>query len=165
MSLILYFKSLPLDPDKLYQRICQHRQGWFTYAYCHNQYVRQFREKEPQLPLGPSESPLTLTVLSADTTHPGIKEPHEDPNEDAYTLGHAPTTTVRSPDEPEANVAVPDRAALANRLELARGAGHRYLIQRWGEGTVCDKTGKKREIEVQVMHFPQFYSRHWNGNE
>lgn len=43
-----------------------------------------------------------------------------------------------------------DHAALAANLELARGPGSRYLVQRWGDGTVCDRTGKQREIEVQV---------------
>lgn len=43
-----------------------------------------------------------------------------------------------------------DHGALAENLELARGAGSRYLVQRWGDGTQCDKTGKRREIEVQV---------------
>jgi hypothetical protein len=43
-----------------------------------------------------------------------------------------------------------DHGALAANLELARGAGSRYLVQRWGDGTLCDKTGKRREIEVQV---------------
>lgn len=40
--------------------------------------------------------------------------------------------------------------AAANKLELARGAGQRYLVQRWEDGTVCDKTGIPRKIEVQV---------------
>ena len=35
-------------------------------------------------------------------------------------------------------------------LELARGAGSRYLVQRWGDGTFCDKMGRKREVEIQV---------------
>ena len=35
-------------------------------------------------------------------------------------------------------------------LELARGAGSRYLVQRWGDGTYCDKTGRKREVEIQA---------------
>lgn len=26
--------------------------GWFSYAYCHGQHIRQFREKEPHLPIG-----------------------------------------------------------------------------------------------------------------
>lgn len=40
-------------------------------------------------------------------------------------------------------------AAAAN-LELQRAADQRYLVQRWGDGTQCDKTGRKRQIEIQV---------------
>lgn len=39
---------------------------------------------------------------------------------------------------------------MAANVELARGAGSRYLVQRWGDGTYCDKTNRKREIEIQV---------------
>lgn len=42
-----------------------------------------------------------------------------------------------------------EETALAQNLEIARGARQRYLVQRWGEGTICDKTGRNREIEVQ----------------
>ncbi|KAG8833526.1 Protein OS-9 [Serendipita sp. 399] len=114
----------PLEGTCLY-----HRQGWFSYAYCHGQYVRQFREKEPNLPFG-------------------LKTPVEDPNEPSYTLGHAPSSAPNE-DETGTHVSVPEQKALANRLELARGAGHRYLNLHWGDGTVCDKTGRKREIEIQ----------------
>jgi protein OS-9 len=34
-------------------------------------------------------------------------------------------------------------------VELARGAGPTYLVLRWGDGTVCDKTGRRRDIEIQ----------------
>lgn len=43
-----------------------------------------------------------------------------------------------------------DSIVAANKLELARGAGQRYLVQRWEDGTACDKTGVPRKIEVQV---------------
>lgn len=61
-------------------------------------------------------------------------------------MGRAPSAP-----EPGADLSVAERAA-AN-LELARSAGSRYLVQRWGDGTVCDKTGRHREIEVQVRLF------------
>jgi hypothetical protein len=63
---------------------------------------------------------------------------------EAYDLGRAP--------EPGSSVDLSraDHGAVAGNLELARGTGSRYLVQRWGDGTVCDKTGKRREIEVQV---------------
>jgi len=78
---------------------------------------------------------------------------------EAYDLGRAP--------EPgsDADVSMADHGALAANLELARGAGSRYLVQRWGDGSVCDKTGKRREIEVQVgTHYPVvlFDSKHVN---
>lgn len=62
---------------------------------------------------------------------------------EAYDLGRAPEPSSGA-DLSRAN------HALTTNLELARSAGSRYLVQRWGDGTLCDKTGKRREIEVQV---------------
>ncbi|OJT03139.1 Protein OS-9 -like protein [Trametes pubescens] len=60
---------------------------------------------------------------------------------EAYTLGRAPPTL-----EAGAELTTAEAAAAAN-LELARGAGSRYLVQRWSDGTYCDKTGRKRDVE------------------
>jgi len=35
----------------------QHRQGWFTYSYCHNEEIRQFKEMIPAQPRFPGNSP------------------------------------------------------------------------------------------------------------
>ncbi|KZV84419.1 hypothetical protein EXIGLDRAFT_727223 [Exidia glandulosa HHB12029] len=107
----------PLSGKCLY-----HRQGWFTYSYCHGQHVRQFRE----LPDQPSV-----------TFPPVAKVPEEDPEYPSYTLGKSAQAEDGSISE------------AANNLELARGTGQRYLHFRWGDGTVCDKTGKGRAVEVQ----------------
>ncbi|EAU88459.2 hypothetical protein CC1G_11931 [Coprinopsis cinerea okayama7 len=113
----------PLSGTCLY-----HRQGWFTYSYCHNREIRQFKElAQPQSRL------------------PGTYRPEEDPDWESYTLGRAP----RSSEEPGADLTVAERNAQAANLELARNAGSRYLVQRWGDGSICDKTGKPREVEVQ----------------
>ncbi|KAI0780806.1 glucosidase II beta subunit-like protein-domain-containing protein [Trametes elegans] len=111
----------PLSGKCLY-----HRQGWFTYSYCHNSHVRQFHELHHQ------HIPST-----------GEYKPEEDPEWEAYTLGRAPPTL-----EAGAELTTAEAAAAAN-LELARGAGSRYLVQRWGDGTYCDKTGRKRDVEIQ----------------
>ncbi|OSC99033.1 hypothetical protein PYCCODRAFT_1453986 [Trametes coccinea BRFM310] len=111
----------PLSGKCLY-----HRQGWFTYSYCHNSHVRQFHELHHQ------HIPPT-----------GEYKPEEDPEWEAYTLGRAPATL-----EAGAELTTAEAAAAAN-LELARGAGSRYLVQRWGDGTYCDKTGRKRDVEIQ----------------
>ncbi|KAG1877890.1 hypothetical protein DFJ58DRAFT_740492 [Suillus subalutaceus] len=112
----------PLSGKCLY-----HQQTWFTYSYCHNQEIRQFKEL-------------------AHTQHrsAGTYEPTEDPEWEAFTLGRAP-----SAQDPGADVAVTDRHAQVGQLEVAHGPGSRYLVQRWGDGTFCDKTGKPREVEVQ----------------
>ena len=36
----------------------QHRQGWFTYSYCHNEEIRQFKEIIPAQPRFPGDLPL-----------------------------------------------------------------------------------------------------------
>ena len=66
------------------------------------------------------------------------------PKWEAYTLGRAPPTL-----DAGAELTTAEAAAAAN-LELARGAGSRYLVQRWGDGTFCDKMGRKRDVEVQA---------------
>jgi len=70
--------------------------------------------------------------------------PQEDPEWESFTLGRSPTADVSGEQLEDA-----EETALAQNLEIARGARQRYLIQRWGDGTVCDKTGRRREIEVQ----------------
>ncbi|TRM61907.1 hypothetical protein BD626DRAFT_500888 [Schizophyllum amplum] len=110
----------PLTGTCLYVR-------WFTYSYCHGQQIRQFKELIPSQP-------------HAATGY----RPAEDPEWDAYTLGRAPPTP-----EPGADLTVAEQNALVANLELAKNAGSRYLVQRWGDGTHCDKTGKPREVEVQ----------------
>ncbi|KAG6854624.1 hypothetical protein C0991_004226 [Blastosporella zonata] len=105
----------PLSGTCLY-----HRQGWFTYSYCHNQEIRQFKE--------------------AESSAGGHRPPQEDPDWESYTLGKAP--------QPVADLTTADQNAQAN-LELARNAGSQYLVQRWSDGTLCDKTHKPREVEIQ----------------
>ena len=79
-------------------------------------------------------------------------EPQEDTSFDAYTLGQAhprheskraPRTSLL-PDD-----GVVDRGN-DHSVSFGLGPSTRYLKQRWSDGTPCDKTGRPREIEVQV---------------
>ncbi|KAG8776059.1 Protein OS-9 [Ceratobasidium sp. 428] len=112
----------PLSGKCLY-----HRQGWFTYSYCHNDHVRQFREMTHGHP-----HPIQGRI------------PEEDTEWEAYNLGVSPAAKQKTGND----VSRQAEAAAAN-LELQRAADQRYLVQRWGDGTQCDKTGRKREIEIQ----------------
>ncbi|KAI5980506.1 hypothetical protein EDC04DRAFT_2917905 [Pisolithus marmoratus] len=104
-----------------------HRQTWFTYSYCHNREIRQFKELPPNHPHAQ-----------------GSYEPAEDPEWEAFTLGRAPTAS-----EAGGDIVVADQFPRTANLEVGHGPGTRYLVQRWGDGTFCDKTGKPREVEVQ----------------
>ncbi|WWD21612.1 hypothetical protein CI109_106098 [Kwoniella shandongensis] len=143
------------------------RQGWFTYAYCHNNYIRQFRQAHHKHP-----------------HPPGGVIPTEDPAYDAYTLGQAnpsprkgsstkskvkgvkgapnaakaeQQTTLNSLDQSssistgtDTGVGVGKGDITAPAVSFGLDASSRYLVQRWSDGTRCDKTGRPREVEVQV---------------
>lgn len=123
-------------------------------AFCYGSEIRQFHAVKNTSPTGP---PLI-----------------EDLTQDAYTLGLWSNRLTQ--DEGLVNVkkaralgslreilASEDKSE-ENSLELAHGVGKpgtkndddtigdekRYLVQRWTGGTLCDKTGVDRSIEVQV---------------
>jgi hypothetical protein len=91
----------------------------------------------------------------------GSNVPAEDPQNDAYTLGFYPTQAIddREHVSPEAAEVVASQATggLSDILaspedsqDLDAFSSKRYLVQRWGGGTVCDMTGVERKVEVQV---------------
>ncbi|BGP06587.1 Protein OS-9 [Rhodotorula toruloides] len=109
------------------------KQGWFTYSFCYGSEIRQFHE---------------VRVL-------GSVGPAEDPNSESYTLGIMPEATAVSmtPKYGSGSPAVRQDAQVPSRLGGGEGLGWdeggRYLTQTWQGGTVCDKTGLPREVEVQ----------------
>ncbi|WVQ75899.1 hypothetical protein IAR50_005534 [Cryptococcus sp. DSM 104548] len=137
-----------LDGKCLYSK-----QGWFTYAYCHNLHIRQFRAAAP-----PHAQPTQGYV------------PQEDPNYEGYTLGRAQvdssyeksqSKSSRSkvkgakPGSPayEAEKSVDSasgQTSTSPAVSFRHGASSRYLIQRWSDGTRCDKTSRPRSTELQV---------------
>jgi len=148
--------------QQLISSIVKHRQGWFTYSYCHNDQIRQFKELiQPHSHIPGDFSPLcthfaclspslfqrktprhvfTLLFCSICLINLSLYFQWE-----SYTLGKAPTT--------ETDLSVSQQQnENSNALQLARGGGSRYLVQTWADGTICDKTGKSREVEVQVRH-------------
>ena len=146
-----------LDGKCLYERL-----GWFTYSYvflsssepyirscadfryCHNSHVRQFRAAKARHPHSP-----------------GGYEPEEDPHYDAYTLGQAyqetssRKTSLKARDrsnQKSLKSIKKDKGSVespVNSVSFAQTAASRYLVQKWSDGTMCDKTGRPREVEVQ----------------
>ncbi|GAA6000365.1 hypothetical protein JCM10207_007981 [Rhodosporidiobolus poonsookiae] len=116
----------PMRQGCLYQK-----QGWFTYSFCYGNEIRQFHEVRVAGAVGPSE----------------------DPNADAYTLGLAPEPTAVPASLSPGSALSKHDAQIPSRLgggdHGGWDEGGRYLTQTWGGGTVCDKTGMPRTVEVQ----------------
>lgn len=84
----------------------------------------------------------------------GSLSPSPDPSVESYTLGQFPLRTNYSPKYGSGSE-LASKAGL--RVEASLGGegaeGGRYLVQKWGGGTICDKTGLPRSVEVQVRAF------------
>lgn len=91
----------------------------------------------------------------------GSVGPTEDPHADSYTLGKAPEPVSAQP--PKYGSGSGLLAKKDQRIPATLGGGGaggvmgvgmddggRYLSQVWEDGTVCDKTGLPRTVEVQV---------------
>ncbi|OCF77071.1 hypothetical protein I204_02780 [Kwoniella mangroviensis CBS 8886] len=130
------------------------KQGWFTYSYCHNSHIRQFHS-------APHPHPHP----------PGGLVPTEDTHFDAYTLGqvspgarqrfaagqHQPQPVSNAGGEAkQKDLQIPNSSAQKSNtlpsisIGSSSSSRSRYLLQKWSYGTRCDKTGKPREVEVQI---------------
>ncbi|GAA6054233.1 hypothetical protein JCM3770_001404 [Rhodotorula araucariae] len=107
------------------------RQGWFTYSFCYGSEIRQFHAHEMRTP--------------------GSTGPTEDATAESYTLGTMPEPTAVAPKygsgKPGTALQVPTK--LGGGDGVGWDEGGRYLSQLWDSGTICDKTGLPREVEVQ----------------
>ncbi|SCZ93195.1 BZ3500_MvSof-1268-A1-R1_Chr6-2g08521 [Microbotryum saponariae] len=139
----------PLRTQCLYSK-----KNWFTYSFCYGKHIRQFHE---------------LRVA-------GSVEPVEDVNNWSYTLGRypAPQPAIEKVSPPRhvgggtgnhngrahpatwapgtiSSVSTRAPGTLGGGPEMGLGddEGGLYLTQIWDDGTICDKTGLPREVEVQ----------------
>lgn len=65
----------------------QHRQPWFTYSYCHNREIRQFKELAHTQPRPPGNLfPILWCMIRSPISYPGTYEPTEDPEVCAILL-------------------------------------------------------------------------------
>lgn len=89
----------------------------------------------------------------------GSPGPSEDPNADSYTLGQSPAPVAAlSPPKYGSGSGLMTKGEQRIPATLGGGSdagfgwdeGGRYLSQKWEGGTICDKTGMPRSVEVQV---------------
>jgi len=108
--------------------------GWWTYAFCHNEYVKQFHQAPPQ-----QGSP--------------IYPPIEDPNMESYFLGRTTTSNhkndpeVYGEDESPHPVQIPSKGS----LQISK---HKNLVHKLSSGTHCELINQPREVEIQFQCNP-----------
>ncbi|KAI1087324.1 glucosidase II beta subunit-like protein-domain-containing protein [Rostrohypoxylon terebratum] len=128
-----------LDGDCLY-----HMSGWWSYSFCYGRDVVQFHAVPASVKSGPPARDINVAeyvlgrVPDAHTTHStsrssrrGQSNPTNDKGDKG---GSAPT--------PPPNT------------ELQIKGDQRYLVQKMGDGTICDLTGRERTIEIQYHCSP-----------
>jgi hypothetical protein len=131
-----------------------HKQGWFTYSFwcvaillpVHDLFL-------------PSLSPSYGNEIRQfhQIYVPGSPGPTEDPHTESYVLAVAPEPTALAVSSGSPELAKKE-AQIPSKLGGGDGAGWeesgKYLTQTWSGGTICDKTGLPRSVEVQVCFFP-----------
>lgn len=106
--------------------------GWWFYSFCFNEGVKQFHPLPPGrgVPLYP---------------------PQEDPSVQSYVLGR-----VHDQDSDPTQPSDLDRTP-SSQIEGVEVQSHgdiNYLVQRLGDGTICDLTGEQRQVEIQFYCYP-----------
>ncbi|QSZ37562.1 hypothetical protein DSL72_008660 [Monilinia vaccinii-corymbosi] len=118
--------------------------GWWSYSFCYNNEITQFHQ---------------LPAQSGNPQHP----PQADPSAQEYVLGRAKASSKSTSKEDEwGNQIEPHTARKPGnqpRSELQVKGDTRYLVQKMEGGTICDLTGKPRQIEVQFHCNPHVTDR------
>ncbi|TGO30677.1 hypothetical protein BPAE_0004g01360 [Botrytis paeoniae] len=118
--------------------------GWWSYSFCYNKEITQFH----QLPAQPGKAAFP---------------PQPDPSAQEFVLGRAKTSPKSKSKEDEWGNQIEAHTAPKNgespKTELQVKGDMRYLVQKMEGGTICDLTGKPRQVEVQFHCNPNVKDR------
>lgn len=118
--------------------------GWWSYSFCYNNEITQFH----QLPAQPGKAAFP---------------PQPDPSAQEFVLGKAKTSPKSKSKEDEWGNQIEAHSTPKNgespKTELQVKGDMRYLVQKMEGGTICDLTGKPRQVEVQFHCNPNVKDR------
>ncbi|KAI1104819.1 glucosidase II beta subunit-like protein-domain-containing protein [Jackrogersella minutella] len=112
--------------------------GWWSYSFCYNRDVIQFHA----LPASVKSGPPVRDINTAEYVLGRVPDPHS-----------APRSSRRGQSNPSNGKGQPESTNLPN-TELQIKGDQRYLVQKMGDGTICDLTGRERTIEIQYHCSP-----------
>ncbi|KAI1204482.1 glucosidase II beta subunit-like protein-domain-containing protein [Annulohypoxylon truncatum] len=118
-----------------------HMSGWWSYSFCYGRDVKQFHALPASVKSGPPVRDINIAeyVLgrvvpdhhsTSRSSRRGQSNPHN-PNDKGDSVPTPPPNT-----------------------ELQIKGDQRYLVQKMGDGTICDLTGRERTIEIQYHCSP-----------
>ncbi|KAI1823931.1 glucosidase II beta subunit-like protein-domain-containing protein [Xylaria intraflava] len=112
--------------------------GWWSYRFCYGQDVVQFHAVASSVKSGPPMRDITTAE---------------------YILGRVPDSHMaprssRRREQREQNPPKDPPSGPPPNTDLQVKGDQRYLVQRMGDGTICDLTGRERTIEVQYHCSP-----------
>ncbi|KAI0880172.1 glucosidase II beta subunit-like protein-domain-containing protein [Annulohypoxylon maeteangense] len=109
--------------------------GWWSYKFCYGQEVVQFHA----LPASVKSGPPVRDIKIAEYVLGRVPDPH---------------ATARSSRPGQPNDKGQTTPTPPPNTELQIKGDQRYLVQKMGDGTICDLTGKERTIEIQYHCSP-----------
>ncbi|KAI0454223.1 glucosidase II beta subunit-like protein-domain-containing protein [Xylaria acuta] len=123
--------------------------GWWSYRFCYGQDVVQFHAIAASVKSGP---PMR-DVNTAEYVLGRVPDPHVASRSPRRGQQHQQRREQNRQDPP---AAAPAAAAPAPpNTDLQVKGDQRYLVQRMGDGTLCDLTGRERTIEIQYHCSPE----------
>ncbi|TGJ83009.1 hypothetical protein E0Z10_g5755, partial [Xylaria hypoxylon] len=138
--------------------------GWWSYRFCYGQDVVQFHAIASSVKSGP---PMR-DVNTAEYVLGRVPDPHiaSRPSRRGQQHQHHQQQQhqqQREQQREQTNQGTPPTAAAAAaaaapappNTDLQVKGDQRYLVQRMGDGTVCDLTGRERTIEIQYHCSPE----------
>ncbi|KAI1453148.1 glucosidase II beta subunit-like protein-domain-containing protein [Annulohypoxylon moriforme] len=112
--------------------------GWWSYKFCYGQEVVQFHA----LPASVKSGPPVRDIKIAEYVLGRVPDPHSTSRSSRNGQPNSPNDKGQSAPTPPPNT------------ELQVKGDQRYLVQKMGDGTICDLTGKERTIEIQYHCSP-----------
>jgi len=112
--------------------------GWWSYRFCYGQDVVQFHAIASSVKGGPP----TRDISTAEYVLGRVPDPHL-ASRSSRRGQHRQQNDQDSPSVPTSPT-----------TELQVKGDQRYLVQKMGDGTICDLTGRERTIEIQYHCSP-----------
>ncbi|KAL1604119.1 Protein OS-9 [Paraconiothyrium brasiliense] len=132
--------------------------GWWSYAFCYKDHVKQFHQLPPGRGGAPIYPPVEDHAVNSFILGRFSEKDKEKKSEERKTLGSEQEARDLD-DEGNAKQGTADTESKQETgLDLPRletKGSSRYMVQRLAGGTECDLTGRERKIEVQFHCNPQ----------